>query len=285
MIKIIFLILMTTLCGSGLAAVFGDGNPYNGIEDQRRQAPAEMLKSVGTIYCDGALRGSATHVYTATKTHPSVIVTAAHVLYNRVDGQAFKDCSYRPQNKRLTAIPFAEVDRHGYQPLSKNRLHQSENDVAFVALKYRLYAPSMSLSIESSSKDELSLVAYNGSADAMHLAENCMRFSSISFGSEHLILHNCDAQAGASGGALLDRSHKNVIAVHGGTFFVRSQIVNGSSDALNVAPAGSRANPESWINHARKVDQPMINQLRYFVAYLAKDSSGQTRSLGQIPEY
>ena len=98
---------MTTLCGSGLAAVFGDGNPYNGIEDQRRQAPAEMLKSVGTIYCDGALRGSATHVYTATKTHPSVIVTAAHVLYNRVDGQAFKDCSYRPQNKRLTAIPFA----------------------------------------------------------------------------------------------------------------------------------------------------------------------------------
>jgi hypothetical protein len=285
MIKIIFLILMTTLCGSGLAAVFGDGNPYNGIEDQRRQAPAEMLKSVGTIYCDGALRGSATHVYTATKTHPSVIVTAAHVLYNRVDGQAFKDCSYRPQNKRLTAIPFAEVDRHGYQPLSKNRLHQSENDVAFVALKYRLYAPSMSLSIESSSKDELSLVAYNGSADAMHLAENCMRFSSISFGSEHLILHNCDAQAGASGGALLDRSHKNVIAVHGGTFFVRPQTVNGSSNAINVAPAGSRANPESWINHARKVDQPMINQLRYFVAYLAKDSSGQTQSLGQIPEY
>ena len=97
--------------------------------------------------------------------------------------------------------------------------------------------------------------------------------------------HNCDAQAGASGGALLDRSHKNVIAVHGGTFFVRSQTVNGSSNALNVAPAGSRANPESWINHARKVDQPMINQLRYFVAYLAKDSSGQTRSLGQIPEY
>ena len=143
----------------------------------------------------------------------------------------------------------------------------------------------MSLSIESSSKDELSLVAYNGSADAMHLAENCMRFSSVSFGSEHLILHNCDAQAGASGGALLDRSHKNVIAVHGGTFFVRPQTVNGSSNAINVAPAGSRANPESWINHARKVDQPMINQLRYFVAYLAKDSSGQTRSLGQIPEY
>ena len=285
MIKIIFLILITTLCGAGRAAVFGDGNPDNGIEDQRRQAPAEMLKSVGTIYCDGALRGSATHVYTATKTHPSVIVTAAHLLYNRVDGQAFKDCSYRPQNKRLTAIPFAEVDRHGYQPLSKNRLHQSENDVAFVALKYRLYAPSMSLSIESSSKDELSLVAYNGSADAMHLAENCMRFSSVSFGSEHLILHNCDAQAGASGGALLDRSHKNVIAVHGGTFFVRPQTVNGSSNAINVAPAGSRANPESWINHARKVDQPMINQLRYFVAYLAKDSSGQTRSLGQIPEY
>jgi hypothetical protein len=285
MIKIIFLILITTLCGAGRAAVFGDGNPDNGIEDQRHQAPAEMLKSVGTIYCDGALRGSATHVHTATKTHPSVIVTAAHVLYNRVDGQAFIDCSYRPQNKRLTAIPFAEVDRHGYQPLSKNRLHQSENDVAFVALKYRLYAPSMSLSIESSSKDELSLVAYNGSADAMHLAENCMRFSSVSFGSEHLILHNCDAQAGASGGALLDRSHKNVIAVHGGTFFVRPQTVNGSSNAINVAPAGSRANPESWINHARKVDQPMINQLRYFVAYLAKDSSGQTRSLGQIPEY
>ena len=285
MIKIIFLILTTTLCAAGQAAIFGDGNPDNGIEDQRHQAPAEMLKSVGTIYCDGALRGSATHVHTATKTDPSVIVTAAHVLYNRVDGQAFEDCSYRPQNKRLTAIPFAEIDRHAYQPLSKNRLHQSENDVVFVALKYRLYAPSMGLSIDSSSKDELSLVAYNGSVDAMHLTENCMRFSSVSFASERLILHNCDAQGGASGGALLDPSHKNIIAVHGGTFFVRSQTVNGSSNALNVAPAGSRANPESWINHARKVDQPMINQLRHFVAYLAKDSSDQTRSLGQIPEY
>ena len=285
MIKIIFLILMTTLCAAGQAAIFGDGNPDNGIEDQRHQAPAEMLKSVGTIYCDGALRGSATHVYSATTNHRSVIVTAAHVLYNQVDGQVFKDCSYRPQNKRLRGIPFAEIDRHSYQPLSKNRLNQSENDVVFVALKYRLYAPSMRLSIEYFRKDKLSLVAYNGTVDAMHLAENCMRFFSVRFASDQLILHNCDAQAGASGGALLDRSHKNVIAVHGGTFFVRSQTVNHSSNALSVAPAGSRANPESWINHARKVDQPMINQLRQFVAYLAKDSSGQTRSLEQIPEY
>ena len=285
MIKIIFLILMTTLCGSGLAAVFGDGNPYNGIEDQRRQAPAEMLKSVGTIYCDGALRGSATHVYTATKTHPSVIVTAAHVLYSRIDGQKFKDCSYRPDNKRLSGIPFAEIDRHRYQPLSNNHLGQSETDVVFVSLKYPLYAPSMSLSAQCSPKDKLFLVAYNSTMDAMHLSDNCAQFSSVRFASDQLILHNCDAQAGASGGALLDPSHTKVIAVHGGTFVVRSQTVGDGSNALNVEPAGSRANPESWINHARKVDQSMINQLRYFVAYLAKDSSGQTRSHGQSPEY
>ena len=35
------------------AAIFGDGNPANGIEDQRLLAPNKLQRSVGTVICDG----------------------------------------------------------------------------------------------------------------------------------------------------------------------------------------------------------------------------------------
>jgi len=57
-----FVFLLFSLQAQG--TVFGDGDHSNGVEDQRRPATPEHLKPMGTIFCDGRLRGTAIHVFT-----------------------------------------------------------------------------------------------------------------------------------------------------------------------------------------------------------------------------
>ena len=82
---------------SAFGAIFGDGDAQNGIEDQRQLAPRKILQSVGTIYCDGALRGTATHISIpsiAQSNATSIILTAAHVIYHKNTGILFETCVY-----------------------------------------------------------------------------------------------------------------------------------------------------------------------------------------------
>ena len=62
------------------------------------------------------------------------------------------------------------------------------------------------------------------------------------------------------------------IAVHGGTL-----LINGMDEAESNSASsdGAVADPERWINQARKVDRAVLERLRRFVAYLAKGSQGQ----------
>ena len=64
-------------------------------------------------------------------------------------------------------------------------------------------------------------------------------------------------------------STAEIIAVHGGTFFLNSR--DGSPDST-TAPEGAVVDPERWINQARKIDPPLLQQLQHFTAYPAKDS-------------
>ena len=46
--------LLLALAGVGTiaqGAIFGDGNPHNGIEDQRSVSALALLDATGTIYC------------------------------------------------------------------------------------------------------------------------------------------------------------------------------------------------------------------------------------------
>ena len=62
----------------------------------------DYTQAVGTIYCDGGTRGIATHIQPPQGFDPnqSVIVTAAHVIYDPQTDQLFNQCDYRPQNKQ-----------------------------------------------------------------------------------------------------------------------------------------------------------------------------------------
>ena len=110
----------------------------------------------------------------------------------------------------------------------------------------------------------------------INLSNNCESFESEFFVSEQLLLHNCDALGGSSGGPIIstaeDGEARNVIAVHGGTL---SSGISGGKSFSAGRPAGAKVNPEQWINQARKIDRAMLIQLQQFLAYLAKDFPSQ----------
>jgi hypothetical protein len=284
------LLFSSTLCDG---AIFGDGDQSNGIEDQRMTAPANLVDAVGTIFCDGGLRGTATHIaftmngkeQTAEQSL-SIIVTAAHVLFDPNSGEPFQRCSYRPENKRLKSVPFAQVSAHTYQPLSEDKMRQSETDIVFVALQRNLHQKRLPLAIEAAAEEpeaQLGLLGYNSDKESIDLSTNCQSYSSYNFSSKYLLLHNCDAQSGASGGPLLFKGKSGlgaqIVAIHGGT--LSSPPLSGPKERV----AGAKVSPESWINQARKVDQKLLDQLQRFIAYLGKGSVDQIQRHGHSQEY
>lgn len=276
-------------------AIFGDGNPENGIEDQRLMLSLEQrgqtgpnaMAAVGTIICDGGLRGTATHIKSpSTDANLSIIVTAAHILFDVKSGKGYASCSYLPKNKRLSAISFKTISKHSFDPLNRDKIAQSESDIVFVALNRPLQQPALLLSepqIIGSGK--LSLLGYNSSQNHLTESADCKQYGSIQFASEKLLLHDCDASSGASGGPLLLRSEKGqpakLIAVHGGTLLIKTLLINGIGEAASKSNSnsasrdGAVADPERWINQARRVDQSVLLRLQQFVAYLAKGSQDQ----------
>ena len=199
---------------------------------------------------------------------PTIIVTAAHVLFEATSGKAFTDCRYRPQNKRFKAVPFDKISTHSYKPVEGDKLRQSETDIVFVALQHRLYNTGFKLS-SSATTDELLLLGYNHSTENIDLSRSCRQYQSQTFNSAGLLLHDCDSTAGASGGPVLavphgdsrDKTNYHVIAVHGGTLA-----------GIDQATPGAKAHAEQWINQARKIDTMMLGRLKRFLAYLQKGS-------------
>lgn len=238
------------------SAIFGDGNPHNGIEDQRATTTSPLLESAGTVICDGAVRGTATLIEHARQDKYSLIVTAAHVLYDLVSGKPYEECSYAPHHQRLSTVTFATVAAHNFNPLEPDKLLQSKTDLVFVLLQYRVEQSARKLDATQNFGD-LSLVGYNAELNQLSLSDDCRQFESAQFSSSVLLLHDCDASGGSSGGALFTDGNESLIAIHGGTLFVRHSL-----------PAGSQARPEHWINEARLIDAKFLQQLREFVEQL-----------------
>tara|TARA_B110000211_G_scaffold229522_1_gene287408 strand:- start:66 stop:824 length:759 start_codon:yes stop_codon:yes gene_type:complete len=251
------------------------------------------MAAVGTVICDGGLRGTATHIKSpSTEPNQSIIVTAAHILFDVTSGKRYSSCSYLPRNKRLSAISFKTISEHSFDPRNSDKIAQSENDIVFVALARPLQQQALLLSDgKSIDHKTLTLLGYNSSQNRLTESADCKSYSSTQFASEKLLLHDCDARSGASGGPLLLHSGKdqpaNLIAVHGGTLLIKTLRINKMGEAAsngnsnsnskshNARRDGAVADPERWINQARRVDQSVLLRLQQFVAYLAKGSQDQ----------
>lgn len=252
------------------AAIFGDGNPANGIEDKRLLAPIDLQRSVGTVICDGGLRGTAVHISlmhsdSDSLQQGSIILTAAHVLYDPDTAQRYKKCAYHPQGKRLSGVIFTRVSAHDFRPTTNNKIQQANQDIVFIALKKKLRHSGMKLNLTGQSSRRLQLLGFNESQDNISISSNCQPFLSQTFVSPQLLLHDCDAGRGASGGPLIDAETGTVVGIHGGTLLF-SPLGKESRNAI----AGASVDPETMINQARKIDVDVLTKLHEFTAYLAK---------------
>lgn len=206
----------------------------------------ELTQAVGTIYCDGGIRGVATHIET-TQNHQdhSVIVTAAHVLYNPQTDQLFNQCHYRPQNKRLSGIGFEKISSHSYSVKNKDKIAQAESDVVFIRLKNRAHQPKLKLVQDfSTAESEFSLISSD--LDGFKLT-SCQKINHPHLNSDKLLLHNCPVQQGSSGSPILDSESGDVIAVHGGRFTIQT-----AKDSKESA---------EWIGQARRIDSKIVFSL------------------------
>jgi len=252
------------------AAIFGDGNPANGIEDKRLLAPIDLQRSVGTVICDGGLRGTAVHISlmhsdSDSLQQGSIILTAAHVLYDPDTAQRYKKCTYHPQGKRLSGVIFTRVSAHDFRPTTNNKIQQANQDIVFIALKKKLRHSGMKLNLTGQSSRRLQLLGFNESQDNISISSNCQPFLSQTFVSPQLLLHDCDAGRGASGGPLIDAETGTVVGIHGGTLLF-SPLGKESRNAI----AGASVDPETMVNQARKIDVDVLTKLHEFTAYLAK---------------
>jgi hypothetical protein len=204
----------------------------------------DYTQAVGSIYCDGAVRGIATHIDTLKDSQDkSVIVTAAHVLYNPQTDQLFNQCQYRPQNKRLSGMAFETVSAHSYSVNNKDKIAQAESDLVFIQLKNRVHQPALQLSKAFSNKgSELSFISPDLSGFKQ---TSCHKASHSELTSDKLLLHNCPVKEGSSGSPILDSASGDIIAVHGGRFIVQT--------------AKNGAKNTQWIGQARRIDLIMLN--------------------------
>ena len=206
----------------------------------------DASQALGTIYCDGGIRGIATHIQSPQGVDPnqSVIVTAAHVIYNPQTDQLFNQCHYRPQNKRLSGIGFETLSSHSYSVNNKDKIAQAESDLVFIQLKKRAQQPRLKLAQDfSNAESEFSLISPD--LDGFKQTR-CNKINHPHLNSDKLLLHDCPVQQGSSGSPLLNASG-DVIAIHGGRFTIQTA-KNGEENT-------------QWIGQARRIHSKIVFSL------------------------
>ena len=214
-----------------------------------------LLGAVGTIFCDGSIRGTASHVQHGRKEH-SIVITAAHVLFDRTTRSAFISCSYKASNARFQNFLISKISTPRELLRDSDKLEGMSRDWVFASLRQKLYAPALQLrrnSRESLLKTKktlsLAMLVYDKEADKMKAIEDCRTMQSHHFKYPSLLIHNCAHGPGFSGAPLLNMKTLELLGVHGG----RLIITNPPND-----------NIEGILGQARIVDDEVLNELRRF---------------------
>jgi hypothetical protein len=275
--------------------VFGDGDPYNGVEDSREpvmggRVTGALRPNAGALECDGKVRGTAMVIDTRelAPNFPGVIlVSAAHVLYDLDAKQRFRRCEF--QFMALGALrgyrARVDIDRSRFGDFDPSRATSEagfgEGDWAFlyVPRPWRKYRPEESLPVSEfsitrsaafrQSGGEFKLVALDTVSRTISLSSDCIVVESVSgdLGGgawPGQLLDDCDSGGGASGGG--------IVAVMGGQPYLVG-IRTGSHWSGQVFPAGdypsgppdgSFWDPRYNTNFARAIDANLLEELKNF---------------------
>ena len=287
--------------------IFGDGNPANGIEDNRidMSSPAWNSNSrrpwnmgAGTIHCDGKMRGSAMIVDTREFTIADaglILATSAHVLYDLHEHRRFAACQFHYM--ALDHLPGYQVDidlersRMGdFDPSSaRNSLQFGKEDWAFLHVSGSIPGISGSGNVRLRSYHSIlnatngpvrfQFIAYSPATDSMVISTQCEVRESASGdlggGSwRGQLLDNCDSDGGASGGGLVASAAGNhfLVGIRSGAHwdsesFPQRQFPDGPPD-------GARWDVNKNTNFSRAIDGELIDALRS----LLMENSGVARN-------
>ncbi len=280
--------------------IFGDGNPENGVEDNRERVLggwkkgrglADQRMNAGTVKCDGKNRGTAmvvdTHEF-ADGLKGVVLASAAHVFYDLEKNRHFRHCEFHflalaELSGYRAKIDLNNVRMGGYDPtMATGAVDFGEGDWAFVYVPrpWRNFNPGeatslrdfSSIQLESfqQSGGELRLIAFDSSEGVISASRNCTVIESahddLGGGSwKGQLLDDCDSTDGASGGGIMAviNGQQYLIGIRNGSHWSEGEFPG--SEYPQGPPDGSIWSRHSNTNFARGVDSNMIDEFKKFI--------------------
>lgn len=276
--------------------IFGDGNPLNGVEDDREPVlagPAETgvesdrNLNAGTIVCDGKFRGTAMVVDTrdyAPDFAGAILLSAAHVFYDLDKKRLFRRCEFYFMGWRHRAGYRAKIDldsvRMGdFDPAQvTRRVEFGQGDWAFLYLRktWKNYRPSQGLRLRAFAFDEgesfqqrggeFRLVAFDSDAGVITGSRNCTVVESeagdLGGGAwKGQLLDDCDSADGASGGGIIAvlNHQPYLIGIRSGSHW--SELVYPAERFPSGPPDGAVWDRRLNTNFGRAVDAQLIGEL------------------------
>lgn len=288
--------------------IFGDGDPDNGVEDDRHQllggrrrgvSLADQRMNAGTIKCDGKIRGTAMVIDTrefAPGLKGAVLASAAHVLYDLDKQKRFKRCDFHflalnELHRYQAKIDLRQVKMGEYDPRQTTEsLEFGEGDWVFmyVPKPWKGFDPDEALvpsvfsfaNMESfqQSGGELRLIAFDADAGVISVSNHCRVIESkqddLGGGAwKGQLLDDCDSTSGSSGGGIVavSQGKQTLIGIRNGSHW--SQQTYPVDEFPSGPPDGASWDQSANTNFARAFDSKLLSELKNFSMSLVRDNT------------
>jgi hypothetical protein len=289
-------------------SVFGDGDPLNGVEDDRQRVMSGRQRDLklsdqgmnaGTVQCDGKTRGTAMVIDTrefAPDLKGVILASAAHVLYDLEKNRHFRRCEFHllalsQLSSYRAKIDFRQVVTGGFDPReATDEPEFGEGDWAliYIAKPWRNFDPDETLIASEfattklasfqQSGGEFRLIAFDSTEGVISMSRHCTVIEST--GNDlgggtwaGQLLDDCDSTGGSSGGgiiAVLD-DQQYLVGIRNGAHW--SEEMFPADDFPLGPPPGSEWGQHSNTNFARAIDAQIIDELKRFSQALESQKS------------
>lgn len=235
--------------------VIGDGDPDNGIEDQRMPLSAlstpllKQIRAVGVLRCGGAVSGTATIIHQGKGW--AQMITAGHVLAGK------KDCLFYPydmyQGYGVEAISYGALYAGNPTRDASDAAKIHQGDYAFFRVKGDLSAfgsiPFLRSKITPKPTDDMLHIGYfrdqrllAASLYDCHILQKVN--GGLAFDQPDIGLDSCDSGPGASGGPILRIDGAGFVALLG----IRTGALFKAKDKEDIRKKGDKGDAARFAN-------------------------------------
>ena len=234
-----------------------EANPLN----QAEAIFNRIENSLGTIECDGAIRGLVSKLLLPNneQINGSIFVTAAHNLLNKKTDKQFEKCSIRMKNSRFNRIDIDKISDTKFQS-KDNAVVRATNDFVFLYSSNEI--PSSGIRFTEIEVNPINFfsIGYDAIDEKIIFYTPCKKIYSPVINEDGLLFHNCVSKSGNSGGALLDIESGNLVAIHGGQFLITHTTKNRFLTKKTKK-----------VSHAKMIDSSFITSFETFLFSLMQN--------------